>query len=290
MIAPAARSALRSSLRSNIPRFSNQLRPSQRYINTATAPRSSRSWKNLAVRCGLALGAVYFYNTSSLFAEEVQAGIAQAIPQTAPAEVEEREEYPSLDALAAERRQRILEEEERVKAAAAETSSDSPKSVEDLEEEADAQGAFNPETGEINWDCPCLGGMAHGPCGPQFREAFSCFVFSKEEPKGMDCIEKFKGMQDCFREHPEEYGSELEGDEDSPQDDSDLDAPVEESSPSSSPPEPAKTAPDATEKTEAEPKSAPSPLPSESSSSDNSKPKEISQPVEKAQPDAKSGE
>jgi hypothetical protein len=66
--------------------------------------------------------------------------------------------------------------------------------------------AFNPETGEINWDCPCLGGMAHGPCGPQFKEAFSCFVHSDKEPKGVDCIEKFKGMQECFREHPDVYG------------------------------------------------------------------------------------
>jgi intermembrane space import and assembly protein 40 len=66
-------------------------------------------------------------------------------------------------------------------------------------------GAFNPETGEINWDCPCLGGMAHGPCGLQFREAFSCFVFSEAEPKGMECIEKFQAMQDCFREHPDVY-------------------------------------------------------------------------------------
>ena len=65
--------------------------------------------------------------------------------------------------------------------------------------------AYNPETGEINWDCPCLGGMAHGPCGMQFREAFSCFVFSEQEPKGIDCVEKFKAMQDCFREHPEIY-------------------------------------------------------------------------------------
>lgn len=65
--------------------------------------------------------------------------------------------------------------------------------------------AFNPETGEINWDCPCLGGMAHGPCGMQFREAFSCFVFSEQEPKGIDCVEKFKAMQDCFREHPDIY-------------------------------------------------------------------------------------
>jgi intermembrane space import and assembly protein 40 len=66
-------------------------------------------------------------------------------------------------------------------------------------------GAYNPETGEINWDCPCLGGMAHGPCGPQFREAFSCFIYSDAEPKGIECVEKFKGMQDCFREHPEIY-------------------------------------------------------------------------------------
>jgi intermembrane space import and assembly protein 40 len=61
-----------------------------------------------------------------------------------------------------------------------------------LEEEAGQQGAFNPETGEINWDCPCLGGMAHGPCGEDFKAAFSCFVFSEEDPKGMDCIDKFK--------------------------------------------------------------------------------------------------
>lgn len=65
----------------------------------------------------------------------------------------------------------------------------------DLEAEADRQGAFNPETGEINWDCPCLGGMAHGPCGEQFKAAFSCFVFSEAEPKGMDCIDKFQYAQ-----------------------------------------------------------------------------------------------
>ena len=70
---------------------------------------------------------------------------------------------------------------------------------------ASPSGAFNPQTGEINWDCPCLGGMAHGPCGPEFKEAFSCFVFSEVEPKGIDCVEKFKAMQNCFRAHPEVY-------------------------------------------------------------------------------------
>jgi hypothetical protein len=72
--------------------------------------------------------------------------------------------------------------------------------------DAASQAAFDPTTGEINWDCPCLGGMAHGPCGPEFREAFSCFIYSEEEPKGINCVEKFKGMQDCFRAHPDVYG------------------------------------------------------------------------------------
>lgn len=52
----------------------------------------------------------------------------------------------------------------------------------------------------------CLGGMADGPCGEDFKAAFSCFVYSEAEPKGMDCVEKFKGMQDCFRLHPDIYG------------------------------------------------------------------------------------
>ncbi|KAI8866264.1 hypothetical protein GQ42DRAFT_165622 [Ramicandelaber brevisporus] len=75
--------------------------------------------------------------------------------------------------------------------------------------EASASGerpALINEQGEINWDCPCLGGMAQGTCGEQFKEAFSCFVYSTEEPKGIDCVDKFIEMRDCFREHPEEYG------------------------------------------------------------------------------------
>ncbi|KAF7428593.1 Oxidoreductase [Pleurotus ostreatus] len=75
-------------------------------------------------------------------------------------------------------------------------------------------GAYDPVTGEINWDCPCLGGMAHGPCGPQFREAFSCFIHSEDEPKGINCVEKFKDMQNCFREHPEIYAEEIMDDDD----------------------------------------------------------------------------
>jgi len=90
---------------------------------------------------------------------------------------------------------------------------DAPDASEGHGEAEGGGGAFNPVTGEINWDCPCLGGMAHGPCGMEFREAFSCFVYSEDEPKGINCVEKFKGMQDCFRRHPEEYAEEIADDD-----------------------------------------------------------------------------
>jgi intermembrane space import and assembly protein 40 len=83
-----------------------------------------------------------------------------------------------------------------------ETSTDSEQG-----DDEGTSGAYDPITGEINWDCPCLGGMAHGPCGQYFRDAFSCFVYSEEEPKGINCVDKFKAMQDCFREHPDIYAN-----------------------------------------------------------------------------------
>ena len=57
--------------------------------------------------------------------------------------------------------------------------------------------------GDINWNCPCLGGMAVGPCGVDFRDAFSCFHYSEADPKGSDCIEKFAEMQKCMQGYPE---------------------------------------------------------------------------------------
>lgn len=59
--------------------------------------------------------------------------------------------------------------------------------------------------GDINWDCPCLGGMASGPCGVEFRNAFSCFHYSKAEPKGSDCYEAFLSMQECMSNYPSLY-------------------------------------------------------------------------------------
>lgn len=68
-------------------------------------------------------------------------------------------------------------------------------------------------SGEINWDCPCLQGMAYGPCGEQFKAAFSCFHYSEADPKGSDCIPQFRDMQECFVKYPEIYGKDDELDE-----------------------------------------------------------------------------
>ncbi|CAG4930286.1 unnamed protein product [Parnassius apollo] len=81
-----------------------------------------------------------------------------------------------------------------------------------LPEPAPAPGLINAD-GSINWGCPCLGGMATGPCGTQFRDAFSCFHYSETEPKGSDCYEKFSVMQECMAQYPELYGKDEDDDE-----------------------------------------------------------------------------
>ncbi len=59
--------------------------------------------------------------------------------------------------------------------------------------------------GEIDWDCPCLQGMAQGACGENFKTAFTCFVTSTSDPKGSECVEHFVAMRDCMVAHPQEY-------------------------------------------------------------------------------------
>lgn len=52
--------------------------------------------------------------------------------------------------------------------------------------------------------------MASGPCGTEFKDAFSCFHYSKEEVKGSDCMEQFRAMQECMQRYPELYPQEDE--------------------------------------------------------------------------------
>ncbi|OOF90287.1 hypothetical protein ASPCADRAFT_212092 [Aspergillus carbonarius ITEM 5010] len=188
---------------------------SRRLISTAPADSKPRSWKSTAARLGLAIGAVYYYNTSPIFAQ------TPSFSLLSPANSDpEPDTTLTLDSI----KPKIREEKKAPAPAPTPAPTPAPQdaqppsdpslmSPEELEAEAGQEGAFNPETGEINWDCPCLGGMAHGPCGEEFKAAFSCFVYSSEEPKGIDCIDKFQGMQNCFRQHPDVYGAELEDDE-----------------------------------------------------------------------------
>jgi intermembrane space import and assembly protein 40 len=67
--------------------------------------------------------------------------------------------------------------------------------------------------GDINWHCPCIGGTASGPCGYEFREAFSCFHYSKSETKGSECAEKFSALNNCMSEFPALYSRREEDEE-----------------------------------------------------------------------------
>jgi intermembrane space import and assembly protein 40 len=183
----------------------------KRFASTASPADRPRSWKSSALRWGLAGAALYYYNTSTVFADEMPSRTVDAPPTFAD------DDLPTVDSVIEQKRKQVQSKIETQLAKQPEKSSPAEPTKADalsttpeakgneaspavaveggagaLQEEADQQGAFNPETGEINWDCPCLGGMAHGPCGEEFKTAFSCFVYSNEEPKGMDCIEKFQ--------------------------------------------------------------------------------------------------
>ncbi|XP_076124692.1 mitochondrial intermembrane space import and assembly protein 40-B-like [Alosa pseudoharengus] len=84
-----------------------------------------------------------------------------------------------------------------------------PSSAEPVvENDNDNNRGLTLATGEIDWACPCLGGMATGPCGAEFRAAFSCFHFSRAEVKGSDCMQPLRDMQACFRRFPHAYRDE----------------------------------------------------------------------------------
>ncbi|KAF4125508.1 mitochondrial intermembrane space import and assembly protein 40 [Geosmithia morbida] len=222
----ASRSTALRSLRAQQPASSFR-----RFASTSSSPANKpRTWKGSVLRWGLAGGILYYYSTSNVFADDAASQTIAPPPSFTDSDL------PTVDSLLEEKRKLVKETSEKAAPKpAAETKqkqlppAEAPKTetpgiegsgdvaaaagVQALEGEADQQGAFNPETGEINWDCPCLGGMAHGPCGEDFKTAFSCFVYSEADPKGMDCIEKFQGMQDCFRKYPDIYGGELTDDD-----------------------------------------------------------------------------
>ena len=68
LVAVMFRSASRRLLRQTV--RSVQPPASTRFLSTAPPHLKHRSWKNSAVRWGIAVGGIYFYNTSPIFAEE----------------------------------------------------------------------------------------------------------------------------------------------------------------------------------------------------------------------------
>jgi len=43
--------------------------------------------------------------------------------------------------------------------------------------------------------------MKEGPCGDVFVAAYRCFLESKAEERGSDCLDQFQAMQACFVEN-----------------------------------------------------------------------------------------
>lgn len=78
-------------------------------------------------------------------------------------------------------------------------------------EDDEPRGIMLPN-GEINWNCPCLGGTASGPCAYEFRAAFTCFHESKDENRGSECLEQFSAMQDCMSKYPTLYSKRSDDD------------------------------------------------------------------------------
>jgi len=68
--------------------------------------------------------------------------------------------------------------------------------------------------------------MAAGPCGYEFRQAFSCFHYSTADPKGSDCVDQFRGMQECMAKYPGLYDTDKDNGDMPLMDDEDLEDPA----------------------------------------------------------------
>ncbi|BFI15283.1 mitochondrial intermembrane space import and assembly protein 40 [Marchantia polymorpha subsp. ruderalis] len=73
----------------------------------------------------------------------------------------------------------------------------SPEGSGEKQEEENESQEFRGDTDKL-LECPCLDGMKQGPCGPDFLEAFKCFILSKEPEKGADCEANFTTLETCL--------------------------------------------------------------------------------------------
>lgn len=82
------------------------------------------------------------------------------------------------------------------------------------EMDSSSQGAILPN-GEINWDCPCLGNLPNGPCGPSFREAFTCWAENRDDHDSFaeKCFDNFTTWEECLAENRHIYKSSKRDDD-----------------------------------------------------------------------------
>ena len=78
------------------------------------------------------------------------------------------------------------------------------------------------DDGTINWECPCIQREVVGPCGVEFRTAFSAYVDMKNEgqTKPSDTfMTAIKSFNTCAGKFPEYYMPRLKDDTDNDDDD-----------------------------------------------------------------------
>ncbi|CAG5074023.1 Similar to chchd4-a: Mitochondrial intermembrane space import and assembly protein 40-A (Xenopus laevis) [Cotesia congregata] len=82
-----------------------------------------------------------------------------------------------------------------------------PPASKNNQSESESSPGLILSSGEINWDCPCLDGMASGPCGSEFKESFLCMFNSNtnEEQDNLECLTSFKNLFTCMSEYPDFY-------------------------------------------------------------------------------------
>ncbi|KAH3684392.1 hypothetical protein WICPIJ_004632, partial [Wickerhamomyces pijperi] len=118
---------------------------SKRALSTTTrATKSNAKW--IAPASIISVGLATYLLSSSPLALDTKA--KETTTTTKPAKAE-KTEVTSTE-----------EQQEQTATKDTKTTTTTVTATEGEEQEPVQQSAYNPETGEINWDCPCLGGMA----------------------------------------------------------------------------------------------------------------------------------
>ncbi|XP_061166320.1 mitochondrial intermembrane space import and assembly protein 40-like [Saccostrea echinata] len=89
------------------------------------------------------------------------------------------------------------------------------------EELYDGPTGFVQPNGDLNFGCPCVGGLHAGPCGYEMREFLSCNYYNskdKEDPRGQGCDEKLDTMMSCIQKHADYYREKMSGDDEEEED------------------------------------------------------------------------